>query len=538
MSALLRGSLRSLALVAGLMGGVSAAAVVRAQAPPTKAEATITVVVPADAEVFFDKFRTQMRGTERLFTTPPLPTDQTLFYAVLARWQVNGKPVEHTRKIAVRGGGSVRVDFLTPQAQNQAQGSVPKGTPAPTVARVSGPVDGVLLERAPGAAGWQFLDDGAPVRADALLVALPQALLQSANGNVQLKMIADIGHRGPLPVYESAVRIHDNPKVDLDFSLDRGIAGFGNGKPGGPARVRVHVAGQAWDVTLPDPGAQVGLEIYGRQPPGEPHFVTEGGRVTVKEPPTREVYLLVLKGRAVLHTADQEFTLEAPPGPALMHWDTVARKYEVTRLDKLPESLQPTTPEEVKKYQTLCANVRKLRDGPLDAMIEKALQGDEPLARTGAVVVLGALDKLPRLLDVLGGSKYADERDKSITVLRNWVGRGPGQLEKLYDFLISDRKLTPVQARTAIHLLLGFNEEEMRQPETYEVLIDLLKHSKLAVRELARWHLVRLAPEGKKIDYDAAAPPEQRDLAVAQWRALIPAGQLPPQLRAQPENKK
>jgi len=63
---------------------------------------------------------------------------------------------------------------------------------------------------------------------------------------------------------------------------------------------------------------------------------------------------------------------------------------------------------------------------------------------------------------------------------------------------------------------------------TYEVLIGLLGHSKVAVREVARWHLVRLAPTGKKINFDAAAPEAQRQKAVEEWRALIPAGQLPP----------
>jgi uncharacterized protein (TIGR03000 family) len=521
-----------------LFGLLPPAAGVQADARGAGAEATITVLVPADAEVFFDQHRTRQGGTERYYATPPLPIGRTLYYTVRARWQAQGKPVEQTRKVAISGGSRVRVDFLTPVGEYTPQRSAQKPIEPGTGPRVSGPVDGVLLERAKGDKEWRFLDEGAPIRPEAQLVALPQAMLRSANGAVELTMMADIGHRGPLPVYESAIRIHDNPKVDLDLALDRGIVVFGNAKKAGAARVRVHVAEQAWDVTLHQPGTKVGMEIYGRHHPGEPHFIADGDRVKVKDPPTRDVFLLVLTGRASLRTADHEFTLDAPPGPAKVHWDSVARKVEVTHLDKLPESLKPTTPEEVQKYQEVCTNVRRLRDGSLDTMLNKAVESPEHRARTGAVVILGALDKLPRLLEVLANSKYADERDKSITVLRNWVGRGPGQLEKLYTFLTTDRELSPPQAKTAIHLLLGFNEDEMRQPDTYEVLIDLLKHSKLAVRELARWHLVRLAPEGKKIGYDAGAPPEERERAVAQWRALIPAGELPPQLRAKPLNKK
>ena len=86
-----------------------------------------------------------------------------------------------------------------------------------------------------------------------------------------------------------------------------------------------------------------------------------------------------------------------------------------------------------------------------------------------------------------------------------------------------------VKARAAHQSSAGLApEEEQRQPETYEVLIQCLRHSKLAVRELARWHLARLAPEGKDIHYDAGAPAEERARAYEQWQALIPAGQLPP----------
>jgi hypothetical protein len=37
-----------------------------------------------------------------------------------------------------------------------------------------------------------------------------------------------------------------------------------------------------------------------------------------------------------------------------------------------------------------------------------------------------------------------------------------------------------------------------------------------------------LVPDGKSIAYDAAAAEGQRLQAIAQWRRLIPEGQLPP----------
>jgi hypothetical protein len=417
-------------------------------------------------------------------------------------------------------------------------GRAQAGQQAAAPVATCGPVAGVLMERTAPGADWRFVDENNAISPEALLVALPEATIYSANKQVRLKMIADIGHRGPLPVFESAVRLHSDPQVDLDVTVERGIVGFAN-LASGPARVKLHVADQTWNVTLRDPGTKFGLEIHGRHPPGIPHFVETNGHVKLTEPPTMNVFLLVLQGHIALEANGREITLEAPPGAAKLHWDNVLKKIEVAQLDKLPDTLEPRTAEEKENYAELCAAVRALRQGPIDTVLEKALNSDKPLVHRGAVVVLGALDKIPQLADVLGSSPYQDAREKSIVVLRNWLGRGPGQAEKLYDYLMSERKLSPAQAKTAIHLLFGFDEQEQRDPDTYEVLIQCLKHSKLAVRELARWHLERLAPEvSKAIPYDAAAPAEQRERAYEQWRQQIPTGQLPPHLRPQPADRK
>ena len=65
------------------------------------AEATIRVIVSANAEVFFDGNPTTQKGTERLFFTPPLTVGKQFHYNVLVRWKDNGKTVEQTRKVNV-----------------------------------------------------------------------------------------------------------------------------------------------------------------------------------------------------------------------------------------------------------------------------------------------------------------------------------------------------------------------------------------------------------------------------------------------------
>jgi hypothetical protein len=113
-------------------------------------------------------------------------------------------------------------------------------------------------------------------------------------------------------------------------------------------------------------------------------------------------------------------------------------------------------------------------------------------------------------------------------VLRNWLGRGPGQAEKLFAALTDEGKFSRNEAGTILFLLFGPDHKQLSLPAAYDVLIAMLGHDKIAIRELARWHLYRLVPSGKNIPYDAAAPAEARQQAQTRWRELIPMGQLPP----------
>jgi uncharacterized protein (TIGR03000 family) len=78
------------------------------------AKAEITVIVPADAELFFDGDATTQTGTGRLFITPPLTPGTTFQYNLVARWKSDGKVVEQKRTVGVTSGGRVRVNFLLP----------------------------------------------------------------------------------------------------------------------------------------------------------------------------------------------------------------------------------------------------------------------------------------------------------------------------------------------------------------------------------------------------------------------------------------
>jgi uncharacterized protein (TIGR03000 family) len=488
------------------------------QAPAAQGEATVrlTVKLPADARLTIDDHLTKQTGAVRYFESPPLPPGRTYTYTLKASWTDKGEARSAERRVRVEPGKQYTIDFFRPDPEEKKVVTKP-GNEAQCVA-----VAGALLAR-DEAKHWHAVKAGEPVPAGQLLVALPEAELLSKNGAVKVVMLADVGQRGPLPVLEAAVRLHDNPDYDLDISVERGIVGFMNLKKEGAARVRVRASEASAELALKTPGTKVGVEIFGRHPPG----CSTGAQIK-EDRPTIYVVMLVREGEATLSNDKHTIALRAPPGPALLMWDNLEKKVDVQHLDKLPPSLLPTGEAEMKLFKAVSAATQPLMDGKIEPALKKLLASADPLERIVGVTGAGALDAVPLVLASLADAKHGDVRDHAIIVLRNWLGRGPGQIKALMAELRKDGKYNEAQAKTYLQLLFGFDDEERMRADTYEVLIDLLRHSKLPVRELARWHLVRLVPAGKDIVYDAAAPEAERQRGYEQWRALVPPGKLPP----------
>src|SRR5262249_30669126 len=84
--------------------------------PETKADqklpAWIRVRLPADAELFFDDYKTVSTGPVREFETPNLDPDRVCTYHLLARWTENGIAVEKRLKMRALSGNRVTVNFV------------------------------------------------------------------------------------------------------------------------------------------------------------------------------------------------------------------------------------------------------------------------------------------------------------------------------------------------------------------------------------------------------------------------------------------
>jgi uncharacterized protein (TIGR03000 family) len=74
--------------------------------------ASIEVLVPADAKLWFDDRLTAESGTDRYFTTPELQPGRTYKYQVRAAWiDDTGRAVTKTRDVTVEAGKKTVVGF-------------------------------------------------------------------------------------------------------------------------------------------------------------------------------------------------------------------------------------------------------------------------------------------------------------------------------------------------------------------------------------------------------------------------------------------
>jgi hypothetical protein len=401
------------------------------------------------------------------------------------------------------------------------------GTKQPgAVARCASETASVLRRESPGKP-WAVVKQNEALPAGHLLLLIGcDAALDSADGAVRLAGMGELPGVSGFPVLDTAVVLHDGRDADLDFTLDRGRVVLSNRKQAGAARVRIHIRDRAADLVLNEPGTEVALEVYGRWPRGVPF---------TKDPkpgdePALAIAVLVLKGEVDIRGKLRHFALKAPPGPALLMGDSLQEVDPSPQyLEKLPDWATEKGRAEREKRRAMAARFRRLVvERSVGEALDAFLNSDDEQERRAAVYLMGALDDLDRLGAALMNAKHPDVWDAGVLAGRHWIGRGPGQDQKLYNYLIEKRKFSPAHAETVLSLLHSFSDEDLARPETYEMLLAYLGSDRLAVRGLANWHLYRLVPAGRKIGYNPLAPEDDRARAIREWKKLIPSGQLPP----------
>jgi uncharacterized protein (TIGR03000 family) len=82
-------------------------------APPSTT-ALITVLLPDNADLWFDRTKMTGTGTSRVFVTPQLTPGQKYTYTLRARWADNGGTKEQARTLVFAPGANLDVSFPAP----------------------------------------------------------------------------------------------------------------------------------------------------------------------------------------------------------------------------------------------------------------------------------------------------------------------------------------------------------------------------------------------------------------------------------------
>ena len=333
-----------------------------------------------------------------------------------------------------------------------------------------------------------------------------------------------------MPILETAITLNAATDCDLDFTFDRGRVDIINKKPAGGVTVVVRFWDQIWRVSLDAPGTRVALEMCGRWPSGSRFKMPDAKDAKPAVGPNASLILLVLKGEARVDIGGVTLGLKAPPGPAMLEWDSVTgTRPQPLKLDSLPAWADPAAgPSDAAKATTAAVEkFRAARAKNAATALDACLASADPVEQRIGLVTLGALDNMDRLGTALATAKTLEEWDFGITVVRHWLGRCPDQERKLFTMLTTARGLSPAHAKTVMQLLFGFSATDLTQAETFEVLVEYLQHETPAVRNLAAWHLHRLVPQGKTIPFSPTGDKVAIDQTYQAWKKLIPAGQLP-----------
>jgi hypothetical protein len=422
----------------------------------------------------------------------------------------------------------------TSAAQGPAEPRVPAGTTASAA--------GTLLARNGEDQPWKPVAE-VMTRDHLLVLAGLKAVIEPSADTVRLTLWGNLPAQSPFPILESSAVLHDTKSFDLDLTLLSGRALLTNTKKSGAAKCWLRMPEEGWEVTLDEPGTTVALEQYGRWPRGVPF---------TKDPlsaarPVTVMTLQVIAGQAEVLSNGRLQRLTAPPGPAFLHWDSAGgadtgpqrrQKVPVWATENAPQpaELKPLG-EVTTKYLELLKDKRPVE--ALQALLTAA-DTDKDAARAAlmrefAVLGLAATGALPQLADAMAAAKDPELRETAIMAMRHWIGSAPGRDLQLYAMLIGHVMYPERHAETVLQLL--HSPFDPSDPVTYQTLIAYLQHDRLAIRELARWHLYRLAPQGAKIRYDANGSPEERAKAAQEWKLLIPDGELP-KSSAKDESKK
>jgi hypothetical protein len=365
-----------------------------------------------------------------------------------------------------------------------------------------------LLVRKRETPKWERLDPAEPrVNSTDALLALPgfHPELRLETGP-RLQLWGNAPDLLAVPVAETRVTLFVPPQgLDADFALEAGRVFITAPKAPRPVTVRVRFFDEVWDVTLLTPDTEIGIDLIG-EPARAPLFNRD-----VPEDPRFLVYLGVVDGTASVRSGFQA-SGELGVG-SKWKWDSKGGRPAPAPKDDPDEGGVPNrwakgvpnTPAAKDMAAGAAEMARRVgaAAGPFDVDFDATLK--DPREALGRRVLsawmLAGVDSLAYLIDALEADAPA-VRDAAARALQHWCAGAPGREAAFAQVLSGKAAYTDPQRAFTTALVRA--PERPPGEDTVAKLFELLRDTKLAIRELARMQLTKLDPAGaKEAGYDA-----------------------------------
>ena len=372
---------------------------------------------------------------------------------------------------------------------------------------------------------WERIDSKAPeIRASDPVMALP-----GYKADIRLKSDVFVHLWGNVPeqvamkamVMQSRVRFHPPAQsFDADLSLDAGRIYLTTTRKSGGAKIRIRLAGETWDVVLPDDKSEVLVQAHTAFVPGTPYSRTDG------EKPRTEARLAVVRGTAGFAAPARFKKIDKLSTWSEVTWDSKSGRLSQPKIIEtndpfsvripliagdLGQAIQKALSDAAQKL-TDRAGVRVL----LEARMNYEETRDNILASTFAIYSYAAIADGPDT-PTLVGNLYDElkERDRhyarraAVMAVSGWLAHNLGNTALFCDVMINQKLVPEEEADLIAHLLRGYSSREKGDPAAVDQLIAFLDHPNLIVREAALGNLIAF------FDPEAAKKPELGGLNVA-----------------------
>lgn len=270
-----------------------------------------------------------------------------------------------------------------------------------------------------------------------------------------------------------------------------------------PIVVDFLVQGRSATATFKEGSTLVGVDVIPQQPQGRAEPI----------PPMPPGGLTVVRGEVQIEVGDRPSFALRPEGGEI-EWAKLFAGDKQGTLRALPAWLSPEGIKVTPTHKQFARSFEKefALDRGVSQSIPAVAKSDIARMAEAAVHTLSMTSNYPELIRALQ-SKHEEARLAAILGLREWLAVDP-QREAL--LTAEAAKVFPdADVPYVVTLLWGFAPGSARDPQVSRLLVDLLSHEDIAIRELAFFHVLQMT--GKTYSYKPILPKGQRDSSVLRW---------------------